>query len=159
MLSLLLPAVVRPLKSFSAAPLVNQSSALACTPPPKPEQRRISALHVFYTRQVGTSHPDRRRPSSARRLAYAAALVIARTALAAGIAALLLLPAEATGPSGEGPRSKTPIEHLVVIFQENHSFDAYFATYPLALNPPGQPTFRARPGTPSVNGLTPALIK
>jgi phospholipase C len=47
----------------------------------------------------------------------------------------------------------TPIEHLVVVFQENVSFDHYFATYPVALNPDGEPSFKAAPGTPSVNGL------
>jgi phospholipase C len=47
----------------------------------------------------------------------------------------------------------TPIQHLVVIFQENVSFDHYFGTYPYAMNPPGQPAFHARPGTPTVNGL------
>ena len=47
----------------------------------------------------------------------------------------------------------------MVIFQENHSFDVYFATYPRALNPPGQPAFHARPGTPSVNGLNRPLIE
>src|SRR5215471_2686079 len=47
----------------------------------------------------------------------------------------------------------TPIQHLVVIFQENVSFDHYFGTYPYATNPPGQPAFHARPGTPTVNGL------
>ena len=47
----------------------------------------------------------------------------------------------------------TPIEHLVIIFQENVSFDHYFATYPAALNPPGEPPFRADDDTPSVNGL------
>jgi phospholipase C len=52
----------------------------------------------------------------------------------------------------------TPIKHLVVIFQENVSFDKYFATYPHALNPPGEPRFVAAPGTPSVNGLGPALL-
>jgi phospholipase C len=52
----------------------------------------------------------------------------------------------------------TPIKHLVVLFQENVSFDKYFATYPYALNPPGEPRFVAKPGTPSVNGLTPALL-
>ena len=57
------------------------------------------------------------------------------------------------------PVAKTPIKHLVVIFQENHSFDVYFATYPTALNPVGQPAFQARRGTPSVNGLTPTLIE
>jgi phospholipase C len=47
----------------------------------------------------------------------------------------------------------TPIQHLVVIFQENVSFDHYFATYPAALNPAGEPQFNARADTPSVNGL------
>ena len=35
----------------------------------------------------------------------------------------------------------TPIQHLVVIFQENVSFDHYFATYPNATNPQGEPPF------------------
>ena len=35
----------------------------------------------------------------------------------------------------------TPIKHLVVIFQENVSFDHYFGTYPEALNAPGEPPF------------------
>jgi phospholipase C len=52
----------------------------------------------------------------------------------------------------------TPIEHVVIIFGENVSFDHYFGTYPKALNPPGQPRFTALPGTPAVNGLTPALL-
>ncbi len=47
----------------------------------------------------------------------------------------------------------TPIKHLVVIFDENVSFDHYFGTYPYAANPPGEPAFHARPGTPTVNGL------
>ncbi len=55
----------------------------------------------------------------------------------------------AAAPGG----STTPIQHLVVIFQENNSFDHYFATYPVALNPPGEPPFQARDDTPTVNGL------
>jgi phospholipase C len=51
-----------------------------------------------------------------------------------------------------------PISHLVVIFQENISFDHYFATYPNALNLSGEPRFEAKPGTPSVNGLDQALL-
>ena len=47
----------------------------------------------------------------------------------------------------------TPIKHLVVIFQENVSFDHYFATYPQAANTAGEPSFHRQPGTPSVNGL------
>jgi phospholipase C len=55
-------------------------------------------------------------------------------------------------------KTTCPIEHLVIIFQENISFDHYFATYPVATNPDGEPKFVAKPGTPSVNGLTPDLI-
>lgn len=54
--------------------------------------------------------------------------------------------------------STTPIQHLVVIFQENVSFDHYFGTYPNAANPPGAPRFTAAPGTPSVNGLSADLL-
>ena len=44
-----------------------------------------------------------------------------------------------------------------MIFQENVSFDHYFGTYPHAANTDGSP-FHAKPGTPSVNGLTPSLL-
>jgi phospholipase C len=54
-------------------------------------------------------------------------------------------------------QTTTPIKHLVVIFQENVSFDHYFATYPLAANPKGEPSFTAAAGTPSVNGLNTPL--
>jgi phospholipase C len=47
---------------------------------------------------------------------------------------------------------------LVVIYDENISFDHYFATYPKAQNPPGEPSFKARPGTPAINGLTSTLL-
>jgi len=52
----------------------------------------------------------------------------------------------------------TPIKHLVVIFQENISFDHYFGTYPNATNTSGEPTFTASPSTPSVNGLSDSLL-
>ena len=52
----------------------------------------------------------------------------------------------------------SPIKHVVVIFQENISFDHYFGTYPNALNPPGEPQFKATPDTPSVNGLNETLL-
>src|SRR5712692_3064058 len=81
---------------------------------------------------------------------------------AAAFAAMLAL-APANVPKGisraeGGNETTTPIEHLVVIFQENITFDHYFATYPHAENPPGEPTFYARTGTPSVNGLSGALL-
>jgi phospholipase C len=56
------------------------------------------------------------------------------------------------------PTATTPIEHVVVLFPENISFDHYFGTYPNAVNESGAPQFTAAPGTPSVNGLGPALL-
>jgi phospholipase C len=54
------------------------------------------------------------------------------------------------------PASFKPIKHLVVIFQENVSFDHYFATYPNAANTDGT-TFTAASGTYSVNNLATPL--
>jgi phospholipase C len=56
------------------------------------------------------------------------------------------------------PHTATPIKHLVVIFNENRSFDHYFATYPNAGNPPGEIPFKARPHTPKVNNLVSANL-
>jgi len=58
-----------------------------------------------------------------------------------------------TAPALQAANTTTPVKNLVVIFQENVSFDHYFGTYPFATNPPGQPAFHARPNTPNVNGL------
>jgi phospholipase C len=69
--------------------------------------------------------------------------------------------ATADNGSGGAPAAggtTTPIKHLVVIFQENVSFDHYFGTYPQAANAPGEPAFYAGPGTPSVNGLSAELL-
>jgi phospholipase C len=51
----------------------------------------------------------------------------------------------------------TPIKHLVVIFQENISFDHYFGTYPKAQNNPGETPFTAKKNTPVVNSLATPL--
>lgn len=85
--------------------------------------------------------------------------IAARLGIAAalGLVALTLAISRPAGAQ-EQEQTTTPIKHLVVIFQENVSFDHYFATYPVAANPPGEPAFHALPGTPSVNGLTPTLI-
>ncbi|MGD0684283.1 MAG: alkaline phosphatase family protein [Streptosporangiaceae bacterium] len=68
-------------------------------------------------------------------------------------------PVPATVPAKDYPAASTstPIKHLVVIFDENVSFDHYFGTYPNAANTDGSP-FTAKPGTPSVRGLTPHLL-
>jgi phospholipase C len=51
------------------------------------------------------------------------------------------------------PQTKTPIKHVVVIFQENVSFDHYFGTYPQAANLASEIPFTASAGTPRVNNL------
>jgi phospholipase C len=58
-------------------------------------------------------------------------------------------------------KTKYPIKHLVVIFNENESFDHYFGSYPNALNPEGEPTFEPAKNTQrDINNLlsSPALL-
>jgi phospholipase C len=84
-----------------------------------------------------------------------------RRVLASLLAGVLLNPAMigAASPNyGSYGGTATPIKHLVIIFQENVSFDHYFGTYPYAQNLPGEHPFHAAQGTPSINGLGPALL-
>jgi phospholipase C len=74
--------------------------------------------------------------------------------------ALLAAGASAVAEDHDGDRddfrrvqTATPIKHLVVIFQENVSFDHYFGTYPKALNLAGETPFVAKKNTPKVNNL------
>ena len=65
----------------------------------------------------------------------------------------------ATAAVASGAQTTTPIKHVVVLFDENISFDHYFGTYPYAQNLPGETsTFNALPNTPSVNGLNNTLL-
>src|SRR5690242_11205624 len=70
------------------------------------------------------------------------------------------VPLNAAGTTSASIATSTPIKHLVVIFQENVSFDHYFATYPHAMNGANGSRFIPDTNTPSVNGLssTPALL-
>ncbi|MGA7445343.1 MAG: alkaline phosphatase family protein [Terriglobales bacterium] len=63
-----------------------------------------------------------------------------------------------TKPATRVHATATPIQYLVVIFNENVSFDHYFGTYPNALNPPYENKFLAKAKTPTVNGLSAALL-
>ncbi len=76
-----------------------------------------------------------------------ASLVTALT-LAIGAPGSLL-----AAPPDSYVKTKTPIKHVIVIFEENISFDHYFATYPYATNPTGEPAFHAKPHTPRANNL------
>jgi phospholipase C len=76
--------------------------------------------------------------------------------------ALMLAGASALGDDRQGGGhdddfhripTTTPIKHVVVIFQENISFDHYFATYPKALNQSGETPFTASSNTPMVNNI------
>ncbi len=86
-----------------------------------------------------------------------------RLPAALGLVSALALTAAGAGAiardSDDLPRvhTATPIKHVVVIFQENVSFDHYFGTYPKALNLNGETPFRASPHTPVVNNLVTPL--
>ena len=76
--------------------------------------------------------------------------------LALGVTLLALMmthPSSARPVSGGGP-----IRHVVVIFQENVSFDHYFATYPDAANTDGNDVHGRAPARRSVNGLNDPLL-
>src|SRR5574340_831897 len=84
-------------------------------------------------------------------------------AMVGGIGAAMAQPADgAMAPASIGPSpavaTATPIKHLVVIYDENISFDHYFATYPTATNPAGEPAFTAAADTPSVSNLVTARL-
>jgi phospholipase C len=88
-----------------------------------------------------------------RRIRWILPILAVAGAVAAGAVA-----AGASRAGSGDDATATPIKHLVVIFQENVSFDHYFGTYPNATNPAGEPAFHAAPDTPSVNGLQGALL-
>ena len=72
--------------------------------------------------------------------------------------AITVIAASATINSSLGKATTTPIKHLVVLFQENVSFDHYFGTYPNAKNLQGESEFLPLSNTPSINGLTFGLL-
>src|SRR5216683_3101837 len=88
---------------------------------------------------------------------YRATVLSRRCATAVALVACLAvggsLRVGPTDAARDGAGAKTTIRYIVVVFQENVSFDHYFATYPQAANPPGEPAFRAAPRTPAVDNL------
>lgn len=73
--------------------------------------------------------------------------LVSLTAAAAMTAGLLVPFATAQAAENDGTATNSPIKHLVVIYQENRSYDNYFGTYPSA------PGFNALPGTPKAEGI------
>ena len=92
-----------------------------------------------------------RRPVRAITIAAAGGGLFA--AMAFGVTGAIASGATAHPQWQGGSRTATPIKHLVVIFDENVSFDHYFGTYPYAQNNGGEYGFTAKRGTPQVNGL------
>src|SRR5882757_3336367 len=81
----------------------------------------------------------------------AATLATAAIALGGSVAPASAAPGHQ--PKDNSAKTATPIKHLVVLFDENESFDHYFATYPKAANTDGTP-FTASKKTPrTVNNL------
>jgi phospholipase C len=96
-------------------------------------------------------------------MAHKRVLVLLVAALAiAGASVAVAQPRSHHPGKGHGPHrghrstTSTPIKHVVVILQENESFDHYFGTYPNAANTDGQ-AFHAARHTPAVDGLPPAI--
>jgi phospholipase C len=98
--------------------------------------------------------PTRHRTAAVATTLLAAALAGSGVALAtSGTAAA----APALSVANNSSNTTTPIKHVVVIFDENISFDHYFATYPNAKNTDGT-AFRALPGTPKADNLANAHL-
>jgi phospholipase C len=83
------------------------------------------------------------------------------TLLLVVLACHVVLAAEVEGSvrKAKNFQTKTPIKHLIVIIPENRCFDHLFGTYPHALNPSEEPLFKAKKKTPTVNGLSEALLQ
>ena len=78
----------------------------------------------------------RMKPTSRSRIA--SSFVVLTATLLGGVPAF--------AAENAAPATTTPIKHVVVIFQENVSFDHYFATYPHAANLKGETRFTPSTG-------------
>jgi phospholipase C len=101
---------------------------------------------------MGPGKWKRRRPALITAAAAAAgSLALAACGTAGGGATSL------TAAESQSVRTTTPIKHLVVLFDENVSYDHYFGTYPKAANTDGT-KFTAKRGTPMADGLSRQLL-
>ncbi|MGC4112580.1 MAG: alkaline phosphatase family protein [Nocardioides sp.] len=89
-----------------------------------------------------------------RRTRYLGSAAVAALATGALVLANQGSPATARIPTASTTTSstRTPIKHVVVLFDENVSYDHYFGTYPKALNLDGTP-FQASKHTPANDNL------
>ncbi|MFE9452181.1 phospholipase C [Streptomyces sp. NPDC006739] len=93
-----------------------------------------------------------RTPGARRRLTRVGALLGAAALASAGGAVPAFAGSSPGGHGHPGTHTATPIKHVVVIYDENVSFDHYFATYPQAANTDGT-RFEAAAHTPKADNL------
>ena len=68
--------------------------------------------------------------------------------MAVGLLTVIALSAFAPSVRSEVVQTTTPIKHVVIIVEENHTFDNYFGTYPGANGLNGSVSLPAKPGGP-----------
>jgi phospholipase C len=107
---------------------------------------------VAFGRIASFIDPNEGEDQMRRRIRWILPCLVVVVAIAAAMTAAS---SHANPPAGGA--TATPIKHVVVIFQENVSFDHYFGTYPFATNTDGN-TFTPAQGTPAVNGLNFSLL-
>src|SRR5512138_1664278 len=77
-------------------------------------------------------------------------------ALTALLGLSTMAPAQAAAPaSTQAVKTKTPIQHLIFVMQENHTFDNYFGTYPGADGIPADTRMPVDPKNPAAGYVTP----
>lgn len=76
-------------------------------------------------------------------------------AAAAAFGAFGTLAGAPSSAQADGGKTRTPIEHLVVLMQENHTFDNYFGTFPGADGPPDGTCIPRDPNQPSLGCVEP----
>lgn len=89
-----------------------------------------------------------------RKFAGLAARLVQGLVLTAVLAASQVSAAQAD-TAGQPAQPKTPIQHLVVLMQENHTFDNYFGTYPGADGIPSGVRMPVDPKNPSAGYVEP----
>jgi hypothetical protein len=136
--------------------------------PIDPTENRCSGFHVWGSHanyapdmESQTIHPPQQIPGSALRASRFSAQCPSsnhKRLVTLSALVLLALASSARKSAAANPEPTTPIRHVVVIYDENISFDHYFGTYPRAANGRGEVPFHASPGTPTVNGLSGVLL-
>jgi phospholipase C len=94
----------------------------------------------------------RHRPGQVAGRARAATLLVAAVGVA--LASLLFVPSASAASPVAAPTPTTPIQHVVVLMQENHTFDNYFGTYPGADGIPAGVCMPRDPANPSAGCVT-----